>query len=166
MADEKTVVHEEQHETTASGDPIYSIAESVRKVADEETSDETRVQVKEPEVEQEAESTTKPAKISKPKKAAPKKKTTTAKAESKPKKAAAKSKADHAEAVKEISAELHAKKESETMVTLDAKPESSEDADSDSESEEVFEFNQATLWKATTVIFALLVIWSYFFRGM
>ncbi len=147
MAD-KMVVHEAEHTATAP-DPVYSIAENVRKVAEAEQP------TAEPAAEKEKKSASRPQK------------TPAAKTRASPKKASAKS------AAIKISAALPKAEKPKKQKTKPA-PESQaaplaekkiqKVSDKSSPEDDYFTFKPHLLWKVSTVILAILVIWSYFFR--
>lgn len=163
MAD-KTGIYQSEYASSAgtgTSDPMYSIAESVRKVAGESESGESRASVHEPapapkkqkqKTEQKQQSQKKEKEQKAKTRAAPAKKTI---------KAAAVKPAPKPARISKI-VEIQERNEPEEKKQKEAKN-STSTATVPAEDEFV-EIKSDILWKISTIALAILVIWSYFFR--
>lgn len=149
MAD-KTVIHETTHTATAN-DPVYSIAEiaeNVRRVEDRAGEDTDRV---------------KKAKAAKSKPARQRKAAAAVKTKMKvPAKKAAVEKPVPSMAVSKKEERKKQAKNTTQPASKENKQENNEK--SESGDEEFIEIKSDLFWKISTVVLAILVIWSYFFR--
>lgn len=142
MAD-KTGIQQNEPWGTNPVDPVYSLAENVRKVAGGATAHE-----------QENEPKKKKAKTEK----AAKQKNTAAEKKAKTK-APAKKTAPRPVVVSKKREEGELKEK-----TDEKKHASSAPADAESGEDEFVEIRPDFFWKLSTIVLAILVIWSYFFR--